>query len=185
MKRLIPLVAFLLSASPAFAAPSTSTHWTVDTARSKLGFTTTWSKQPFSASFKNWQASIDFDPADLAHAKADVTIDITSEASDQSELDDAVKGAQGFAASKFPTAHFVTTGFRSKGGNAYVASGTLTLHGMSKPVVMPFNLTITGKTAHMTGTAALLRTDFGVGGATTDPVAHEVTVTVDLTATAQ
>ncbi|HEX3674782.1 MAG TPA: YceI family protein [Rhizomicrobium sp.] len=178
MKRLVPLVAFLLAASPAFAA-----HWTVDAAKSKLGFTATWSKQPFGARFKTWKASIDFDPADLAHATADVTVDIASEASDQSELDDALKGAQGFAATQFPTAHFVTTGFRSKGGNAYVATGTLTLHGISKPVVMPFNLTITGKTAHMTGTAALLRTDFGVGGEATDPVAHAVIVTVDLTAT--
>ncbi|HEY1632305.1 MAG TPA: YceI family protein [Rhizomicrobium sp.] len=179
MKRLLPL-ALLLAATPAFAA-----HWTVDTAKSKLGFTAQWSKQPFVATFKTWKANIDFDPADLAHAKADVTIDLGSETSSESEFDDAIKGAQGFAAGQFPQARFVTTGFKSKGGNAYVATGALSLHGMTRPVTLPFTLTIAGKTAHMTGGTVVMRTDFGVGQASTDPVAHEVTVTVDLTATAQ
>ena len=179
MRLALPL-AFVLAASPAFAA-----HWTVDAGKSKLGFTAQWSKQPFVATFKSWKANIDFDPADLAHAKADVTIDLGSEASSESEFDDAIKGAQGFATSQFPQAHFTTTGFKFKGGNAYVATGTLSLHGMTRPVTLPFNLVIAGKTAHMTGSTVVMRTDFGVGQAATDPVAHEVTVTVDLTATAQ
>jgi polyisoprenoid-binding protein YceI len=179
MKRLLPLALTLL-ATPALAA-----HWTVDTGKSRLGFTASWSKQPFTAVFKSWKANIDFDPADLAHARADVTIDLASETSSETEFDDAIKGAQGFAAGQFPQARFTTSGFRSKGGNAYVATGTLSLHGMTKPVTLPFTLTIAGKTARMTGTTALLRTDFGVGQEATDPVAHEVTVTVDLTATAQ
>jgi polyisoprenoid-binding protein YceI len=179
MRRFAVLAAALLVASPAMAA-----HWTVDPVKSKLGFGVSWSKQPLTANFKSWKASIDFDPADLAHAKADVTIDLASEASDQDELDEAIKGAQGFATTQFPSAHFITTGFKSKGGNAYVATGTLSLHGMTKPVTLPFTLTITGKTAHMTGNAVLMRTDFGLGQASTDPVGHEVTVNVDLTATA-
>jgi polyisoprenoid-binding protein YceI len=173
-----PAFAALLLATPACAA-----HWTVDAAKSRLGFTASWSKQPLVATFKSWKASIDFDPADLAHSKADVSIDIASESSNSSDIDEALQGAQGFAAQQFPSAHFVTTGFTSKGGNAYVATGTLTLHGMTRPVTLPFTLVIAGKTAHMTGTAALLRTDFGVGMPATDPAAHEVTVTVDLMAT--
>ena len=56
---------------------------------------------------------------------------------------------------------------------------------MTRPVTLPFTLLITGKTAHMTGVATVLRTDFGVGQASTDPVGHEVTVNVDLVATEQ
>ena len=165
--------------------PASAAHWTVEISKRRLGFGVSWSKQPFTADFKSWKANIDFDPADLAHAKADVTIAIGSETSADGETDEAIKGAEGFAADKFPQAHFVTTSFRFKGGNAYVADGTLSLHGVTRPVTLPFTLTITGNTAHMTGHAALMRTDFGLGAASTDPVAHEVTVNVDLTATKQ
>ena len=41
-----------------------------------------WSGEPFDATFKSWKANIDFDPNDLAHSSADVTIDLASETSD-------------------------------------------------------------------------------------------------------
>jgi len=115
-----------------------------------------------------------------------VTIDLASETSDESDFDDGLKGPQGFATAQFPAARFTATGFTHKSGNAYVAIGTLSLHGVTRPVTLPFTLVMTGKAAHMTGTATLIRTDFGIGQgmwAGTDPVAHEVTVSVDLTAT--
>ena len=73
-----------------------------------------------------------------------------------------------------------------KSGNDYVATGTLTIRGVTKPVTLPFALAISGKTAHMTGTAQVTRLDYNIGEgewAGDKPVSHEVTVTVDLTAT--
>ena len=169
------------------AAPAEAAHWNVDYAKSKLGFTVLWSKEPFSAGFKSWKAQIDFDPADLAHARADVTIDLGSEASDESDFDDGLKGAEGFQISQFPSAHFVTTGFTHKSSDSYVATGKLSLKGVSKDVTLPFTLTIQGNQARMKGTAIVMRTDYGVGmgqwSASTSPVAHDVTVTIDITAT--
>ena len=68
MKRLILLAAAIALVSPAAQAA----QWKVDAAKSTLGFVVTWDREPFRASFKRWTANIDFDPADLAHAKADV-----------------------------------------------------------------------------------------------------------------
>jgi polyisoprenoid-binding protein YceI len=170
--------AAVFAASPAFAA-----HWTVDYSKSRLGFTLDWNKAPATATFKSWKAAIDFDPGDLAHARVDVTIALASEFSDGGDLDDTLKGDQGFSVAQFATAHFVTIGFSHTSGNSYVAMGTLSLHGVSRPVTLPFTLVIAGKTAHMTGTASLLRTDFELGQAGADPVAPQVTVNVDLTAT--
>lgn len=173
-------VGALLLATPAAAA-----HWNVDYGKSKLDFTVMWDKEPFSASFQSWKANIDFDPADLAHARADVTIDLSSETSGEPDFDEGLKGALGFAVDKFPQARFVASGFTHKSGNQYVAAGTLTIRGISKPVTLPFTLTMNGKTAHMVGTAQVLRTDFGVGSGMWEkpaPVAHEVTVTIDLAA---
>ena len=174
-------VAAVLVSAPAFAA-----HWNVDYAKSRLGFTAQWSNEPFNAAFKSWKADIDFDPADLAHARADVTIMPSSEASDEKDFDEGLKGGLGFGVSQFPTARFVTTGFTRKSGDNYVATGRLTLKGVTKDVTLPFTLTIAGNTAHMKGTAEVMRTDFGVGQgewAAPTPVAHAVTVTIDITAT--
>lgn len=170
----------------AFAAPAAGAEWRVDRAKSHLGFTAQWSNEPFSGEFKHWEAEIEFDPADLAHSHAAVTVDLASAKSDEDQFDQGLKGAMGFEVSKFPEAKFVTTGIAAKGGNRYVAKGTLSLRGIERPVTLPFSLTISGDSAHMTGKAVVMRTDFGVGQglwAAPDPVAHEVTVTVDLTAT--
>jgi len=182
MKRLLTAVLFAsLLATPAGAA-----GWAVDYAKSRLGFTVQWSNEPFSAAFKTWKADIDFDPADLAHARAAVTIDMASEASDEDEFDSGLRGVFGFEVSKFPSAQFLVTNFTHKTGNDYVATGALTIRGVTKPVTLPFTLAISGKTAHITGTAQVMRTDFHVGEgewAGDKPASHAVTVTVDLTAT--
>jgi polyisoprenoid-binding protein YceI len=111
---------------------------------------------------------------------------MTSEASDEDEFDNGLKGAFGFEVSQFPAAQFLATRFTHKTGNEYVATGSLTIRGVTKPVTLPFTLAISGKTAHATGTAQIMRLDFNVGEgewAGEKPVSHEVTVTVDLTAT--
>lgn len=182
MKRAaISLATVALLIVPAYAAQK----WTVDTAKSKLGFTVSWGGQPFTGVFRSWKADIDFDPADLAHSHANITIDTGSESSGDSETDGGVKGAEGFASSQFPTALFRTTAFTHKAGNDYVATGTLSIKGISRPITLPFTLTLSGNTAHAVGRAQVIRTDFHVGTGEwekPDPVAHEVTVNIDVTA---
>ncbi|MBL6936369.1 MAG: YceI family protein [Alphaproteobacteria bacterium] len=184
MKRLLVTAAALsVLMAPAFADPA---KWTVDPARSHLGFSVQWSGQAFNATFKSWKAVVAFDPVDLAHSKAVVTIDLNSEDSGSEDNDEGLKGAEGFATDKFPAAKFETTGFAAKGNNAYVATGQLSLHGVTKTITLPFTLTISGNRAHMTGKVAVSRIDFGLGEgewAGDTPIAHAVTITVDLTAT--
>jgi len=156
MRLAILPLAFVLAA----AAPASAqpAHWTVDSAKSRLSFSVQWSGEAFSATFKAWRADILFDPTDLAHSRATVAIDLGSESSEFPENDEGLKGAD----------------------------GTLTLHGITKRVSLPFTLVINGKQAHMTGRTTLLRPDFGLAGgefAGDTPIGHAVTVNVDLTAT--
>jgi len=181
MKLQLVCAAVLLAAAPASAA-----HWTIDYTKSKLGFSVLWSKEPFTAEFKTWKADVDFDSADLAHARADVDVTLASEASDESDFDDGLKGALGFQVSQYPHAHFVTTAFTHKLGNDYLATGRLSLRGVTKDVTLPFTLTLDGERAHMKGTATIIRTDYGVGQgiwSAPTPVAYDVTVTIDIYAT--
>lgn len=172
----------LLAASPAAAA-----QWNVDHAKSRLGFTVQWSGEAFNATFKSWNAAIDFDPANLAAAHAKVAITLDSEDSGSADNDDGLKGAEGFSVTQFPSATFETTGFKSTGGNGYVATGTLNLHGVTRTIALPFTLILAGNTAHMVGKAVVSRLDFGLGTsgewAGETPIGHAVTITVDLTAT--
>ncbi|MFL5240041.1 MAG: YceI family protein [Rhizomicrobium sp.] len=183
MKRLLmAAMALWAFTTPAFAAQ----HWVVNAAKSKLGFTVSWAGQPFTGFFRSWKADIEFDPADLTHSHANITIETGTETSGDAETDDGVKGADGFAISQFPTALFRTIAFAHKAGNDYVATGTLSIKGISRSVSLPFTLTITGNSAHVVGKAQVLRTDFRVGTGEwekPDPVAHEVTVNVNLIAT--
>lgn len=181
MKRLVlsALAAALIS-TPALAA-----HWNVDYSKSKLGFGVQWSGQPFGATFKKWNAAIDFDPNDLAHAHVVATIDLASEASDSPDNDDGIQGAEGFQVSQFPAAKFEASSFTHGSGDQYAAKGFLTIKGVRKPVTLNFQLQISGDRAHMSGTADVMRGDWGLGEgewASEKTISHKVGIFVELTA---
>ena len=165
--------------------------WRVDTAKSTLGFVVTWDREPFRASFKRWTATIDFDPANVPQAKADVAIDIASFVSEDPENDKYRTGPNGLDVRRFAQARFVSKSFRETSPGRYEAVADLTIHGVTKEVKLPFALAIAGNSAHMTGELTLSRVDFGVGTGSTwgidwaseRTVAHAVKVTVDLVAT--
>jgi polyisoprenoid-binding protein YceI len=160
--------------------------WTVDSTKSKLGFTGQQTGTPFTGRFKTWTATIDFDPAHPEAGHVAATVDVASATTEDPQKDEALPTPDWFDAAEFGKATFEATGFAPKGGDAFETSGKLTLRGVTKPVVLPFTLTITGDQAHAIGHAKLIRTDFGVGqGAWTsaDYVALDVTVDLDLVAT--
>jgi polyisoprenoid-binding protein YceI len=181
------LAACLLAA----AVPADAAQWQVDAAKSKLGFTLVWDKEPFHADFKKWTVSIDFDPADVAHAKADVVIDIRSLFSEDPNNDKYRNGPNGLDVAHFAQARFVTKAIRETAPNRYEATADLSIHGITKEVKLPFALLINGNVAHMTGELTLSRADFKVGTGSTwgidwaseRTVSHAVKVSVDLTAT--
>ena len=63
---------------------------------------------------------------------------------------------------KTPQARYLATRFRALGGNRYVAEGTLSLNGASKPVALEFTWTPGAHTV-LAGSTTLMRLDFGVG----------------------
>lgn len=173
----------LLSAT---ASPAWAAHWIVDPAKSHIGFNVSWGGEPLKGEFKTWKANIDFDAANLPKSRADVTIDMTDTVTDDDEINGALQGSLGFDVTDYPAARFKTSKITAKGGSNYEAIGTLTLKGINRQVILPFTLTIAGTSAHMIGTAHVMRSDFHVGGGEYEdekPVSHDVTVSIDLTAT--
>ncbi|HEX7111943.1 MAG TPA: YceI family protein [Mizugakiibacter sp.] len=174
MKRLVPLLAAL-----AFALPAAARDWHVDTAHSTLGFTGTYQGEAFDGQFKRFSAQIAYDPADLAHAKFDVSIDLASADTQNAERDQMLPGADFFDVAKFPRARFVSTAFRKAADGTVLADGTLTLRGVNRPVTLTVKFAPAGNGAALDVSAALKRLDFGVGGgdwADTSVIANAVTV---------
>ena len=52
------------------------------------------------------------------------------------KLDDELRGAQWFDAARVPNAHFVSTAVTRTGPAAASVAGNLTLHGVTRPVVL-------------------------------------------------
>ena len=184
LRRMLPKTAPVLLL--AFALPAAAADWSVDAARSSLGFTGTVSGRSFDGKFKTWRADIAFDPADPAAGHARVTIDMASAATGDRQRDAALPDTDWFDIRKSPQALFEATGFKALGGNRYEAAGTLTIRGIGKAVTLPFTLDIAGDEAHAKGKLDIVRTDYGVGqgedwkdGST---VALAVSIAFDLTA---
>ncbi|MES2403490.1 MAG: YceI family protein [Pseudomonadota bacterium] len=154
----------------ALALPAMAKNWQIDPAHSTLTFTNSYQGVEYTGRFRRFDAVIDYDPNDLAHAKFDVTVDITSLDTRNSERDHAALGADFFDTAKFPKAHFVTTAFRKTADGKVVAEGVLTLRGVSKPVALSVSFKPDGATATLDVTAQVKRLDFGIGtGQWADP----------------
>jgi polyisoprenoid-binding protein YceI len=112
--------------------------------------------------FHRFTAAVDFDPAALASARIEVTIDMNTADSGDKDRDGTMRGADIFDVAHFPTAHYLTKSF-AKTASGYTALGSLTLHGVTKDVPIEFKFTPSATGANLSGTAQLKRLDFGVG----------------------
>ena len=129
---------------------------------SKLGFTATYMDEAFEGSFARFTPIIRFDPSDLAGSRFDVRIVLASAGTQNAERDEMLLGSEFFDASGVPEARYVATRFRALGGNRFVAEGTLSLRGVSKPVPLTFTWT-PGARPVLAGTATVSRLAFKVG----------------------
>jgi len=181
MQRMLPkfIPALLLVSGLALAHPASAAGWSVDPAKSELGFSAIQSGRTFEGRFKNWQADILFDPANLAASRVKVLIDMASASTADRQRDASLPESDWFDTKKFPQATFEAANFTAKGGNKFEAVGTLEIRGFKKNVTLPFTLDIAGDAAHAVGKLDILRTDYGVGqGEWTDGSVVGLTVSI-------
>ena len=129
---------------------------------STLGFSASFQGESFDGKFSKFTPQIRFDPTKLATSRFDVRIQLASANTRNDERDQMLRSSDFFDVAAKPEARFIATRFRALGGNRYAADGTLTLHGISQPVLLSFTWT-PGAKAMLSGEATLKRLDFGVG----------------------
>lgn len=159
--RFAAIASMMLVAAPAVAAPAPS--WAVDKARSQVAFVASMNGQAINGSFRRFDARIAFDPANLPGSSVTAVIDTGSAATGDASRDQSLPTPDWFNVKAFPRATFAARTFKSLGGNRYQALGRLTIRGVARPVVLPFQLAIAGDTAQMRGSLTIDRRWFGVG----------------------
>ena len=130
-----------------------------------------------------------FDAADPTKSSVSITIPVSSISTGVDKLDEHLLKADFFDATQFPTATFTSTGVTAAGEGKLAVAGDLTIHGVTRPVVL--DVTINGIGEHpmrklpaagFDARARIKRSDFGVG-AYVPAVGDEVTLSITVEAT--
>jgi polyisoprenoid-binding protein YceI len=120
----------------ASAAGAQTTSWAIDSAHSQAAFTIRhMGISNVNGRFGNVSGTIKIDPNDLTKSSVNATIDTTTVDTGVAQRDGHLKSPDFFDSAKFPTMTFVSKSIaRSEDG--YTISGDLTIHGVTKPVVL-------------------------------------------------
>ena len=156
MRKLLLLPPLLLLSTPALAADY------VQAPGSTLAFAGKYQGEVFVGRFPGFSSKLSFDPAKPESARLEVTIPMATASTGNKDYDGEMRGAAFFDATRFPQARYVASKFRARGGHRYATDGTLTLHGISKPVTLTFEWT-PGTQPVLFGRAVVPRLAFDVG----------------------
>lgn len=182
-----PIVSALSGANQAVSVEASfEPNWTIDYEASSISFSGTHDGNPYSGSFGNWDAAIQFDPENLDAAEARVTVSTGSAEASQKLYTDSLKSPEWFNVAAFPSASVEILDFQDEGDGYYTSTARLTLKELTVDAAFPFSLDIDGETARMTGAAIFQRKALNLGQASdpgADWVAEEVTVDVVVEAT--
>jgi polyisoprenoid-binding protein YceI len=169
MKKILVLLFVASAALSSFKATAQDT-WTADKAHSKLGFSITHMMvSDVEGSFKSFESTIVSSKPDFSDAVINLSADVNSVNTEDDKRDGHLKSADFFDAEKYPKLTFKSTSVKKVSGNKYKVSGLLTLHGVTKPVVL--DAVLRGTTVNMAKktvagfkvTGTLKRADYVLG----------------------
>lgn len=184
-----PAVAALVLASPSLAFAA---EYVIDSAHSAAQFSVKHMMvSNVRGAFSKVTGTANIDEKDLTKSTVEAVIDATTVNTNEPKRDEHLRSADFFDTAKYPTITFKSTKVEKAGQNLKV-TGDLTLHGVTKPVVLdvegftseakdPWGNTKRGGTA----TTKINRKDFGLGWNSVletggVAVGEEVAITLDL-----
>ena len=140
-----------------------ASHSKITWSVSHLGFST------YVGQFAGVAGTLKLDPTAVQATDLQVTVDTASVGTLNTALDNHLKGPDFLDVAKFPTATFKTTSVTLTGERTADIAGDLTLHGVTKPVVIQATFNRAGiaptdrkYTVGFAGKAVLKRSDFGI-----------------------
>ena len=161
--------ALLITAALASSTPALASDWEIDAAHSTAQFSVRHMMvSTVRGHFQKVSGIASLDDRDLTRSKVEVTIDAASIDTREAKRDEHLKSPDFFDVAKYPTIAFRSTKVE-KAGAGYKVTGDLTIHGVTKPVVLtvdsvtapqknPWGKLVRGASA----TGKLNRKDFGL-----------------------
>jgi polyisoprenoid-binding protein YceI len=166
IRRLVLASALALATAPVFAAT-----YTLDPGHTQVVFS--WNHFGYSnptAQFGKIEGTLEFDAANPTKSSVKVTIPLASVNSNIEKLDEHLQTPDFFDSANYPDAVYKSTKVeKGMAANELKVTGDLTLHGVTKPVVLDVTVAKVGEhpmrkaqAAGFDATATIKRSDFGI-----------------------
>lgn len=175
----IAAAALLLFAGVSQAAPRP-----LLAANSRIEFSIKEMGVTVSGQFRRFTAAVDLDPAKPETSSAQISVDIASLTTGDSDADTIAVDQPWLDKTEFPKAQFTSSAVKRVATDRYEVQGTLTIRGKSREITVP--LTTTSQTHGglvASGGFTIHRSDFAIGGGEWnegDVVADDVLVSFKL-----
>ena len=190
VKRIVLLI--LLLAITAFAQDGATTRpYPIDNNHSTVGFSVPilGGLSQVKGKFTDFAIALNNDEKDITKSSVSVVIKATSVDTGIDGRDRHLRSADFFDVEKFPEITFKSERIEKK-GKQFIAHGPLTMHGVTKPIALPFSITGTYKnpttnkmSVGYSATMVLNRRDFGINYSRQDSptfVGDNITVEIEL-----
>jgi polyisoprenoid-binding protein YceI len=146
-----------------------NSKWAVDTAHSSVDFSIRHMMiSKVKGSFDSFEAQIDADPQDLTSANIQVSIDVSSIDTKNTDRDAHLRTADFFDVENNPKLTFESTSITKKGDGEYSVNGNVNLHGVTRPETFTVSFEGAGKDpwgnekVGFSATGTLKRSDYGL-----------------------
>lgn len=159
----------------------------IDPVHSSVGFTIRHTLGRVSGSFTKFNGELKVDRENLEASSVSATIEAASITTAAEKRDNHLKSPDFFGVAKYDTLTFKSTSWKKTGENTFDVAGDLTIHGVTKPVVLKTTLLGFGpgmmpglQVSGWEATTTINRRDFGVNGPAMlgKTVGDEVTIAI-------
>ncbi len=159
--------ALALAAFAAVPAAHAQDTYTIDPVHSSIAFKVKHMMvSDVKGEFETFSGTIKLDPKNPENSSVEVTIEAASVSTNNEKRDGHLKSADFFDVEKFPALTFKSKKVEKK-GDQWVATGDLTMHGVTKEIELPFTLSGPmaigpGSVLGVSASTELNRQDYGV-----------------------
>lgn len=131
----------LLAQTPA----ATTEAWGIDKSHSSVQFKVRHLMANVTAGFNEFEGAINVDRANPAKSSVEFTIQAKSIDTANENRDNHLRSPDFFDVEKFPTISFKSSSVKAKSATQFDVTGDLTMHGVTKTVVLPVTFLGFGK----------------------------------------
>ena len=190
-RTILSVLLFGIVAGVAVAQNGNSRPYPIDNSHSTVGFSVPilGGLSQVKGKFTDFTITINNDEKDITKSSVSVVIKATSVDTGIEGRDRHLRNADFFDVEKFPEITFKSERIEKK-GKQFIAHGPLTMHGVTKPIALPFTVTGTFKSptnnkisVGYSAKMVLNRRDFGINYARQDNptfVGDNITVEIEL-----